>query len=166
VKEDDREAPSFLFESVENGQKTVNMVHYTSSSSLLLLQEDRACGGVWLFFESFSSIEPTIWHPWVFGYIYIERERGQRIKQTRCTILQGRYSMVGAQPSMEIVAKENRITVLNHEEGTRVEKTSEDPLGEPSEIASKWQPVPVDGLPDVFCGESPNLFVPPHFHRR
>ncbi|CAK9261614.1 unnamed protein product [Sphagnum jensenii] len=89
VKEDDREAPSFLFESVENGQKTVNM---------------------------------------------------------------GRYSMVGAQPSMEIVAKESRITVLNHEEGTRVEKTSEDPLGEPSEIASKWQPVPVDGLPDVFCG--------------
>jgi len=77
VKEDDREAPSFLFESVENGQKTVNMVHYTSSSSLLLLQEDRACGGVWLFFESFSSIEPTIWHPWVLGYIYIyiERER-------------------------------------------------------------------------------------------
>jgi anthranilate synthase component 1 len=73
--------------------------------------------------------------------------------------------MVGAQPSMEIVAKENRITVLNHEEGTRVEKTSEDPLGEPSEIASKWQPVPIDGLPDVFCGESPNSFVPPHFPR-
>ncbi|KAH9534294.1 hypothetical protein CY35_18G100200 [Sphagnum magellanicum] len=89
LKEDDREAPSFLFESVENGQTTVNV---------------------------------------------------------------GRYSMVGAQPSMEIVAKEDRITVLNHEDGTCIEKTSEDPLGEPSKIASKWQPVKLDSLPDVFCG--------------
>ncbi len=55
VKEDDREAPSFLFESVENGQKTVNMVHYTSSSSLLLLQEDRACGGVCCCFLRVSA---------------------------------------------------------------------------------------------------------------
>jgi anthranilate synthase component 1 len=60
--------------------------------------------------------------------------------------------MVGAQLSMEIVAKENQITVLDYEEDTWVEKTSEDPLGEPSEIASNWQPVPIDGFPDVFCG--------------
>jgi anthranilate synthase component 1 len=59
----------------------------------------------------------------------------------------------------KIVAKENQITVLDHEEGTWVEKTSEDPLGEPSKIASNWQPVPIDGLPDVFCGESPNSFA-------
>lgn len=88
VKEDDRQAPSFLFESVENG-KSINM---------------------------------------------------------------GRYSMVGAQPSMEIVAKENRITILNHEQGTREEKISDDPLNEPAEIASKWDPVKIDCLPDVFCG--------------
>lgn len=88
VKEDDREAPSFLFESVENG-KNINM---------------------------------------------------------------GRYSMVGAQPSMEIIAKEDRITILNHETGTREEKISDDPLNEPSEIASKWEPVKIDSLPDVFCG--------------
>ncbi|CAK9863594.1 unnamed protein product [Sphagnum jensenii] len=49
---------------------------------------------------------------------------------------------------MEIVAKENQITVLDHEECTWVEKTSEDPLGEPSKIASNWQPVPIDGLLD------------------
>jgi anthranilate synthase component 1 len=67
--------------------------------------------------------------------------------------------MVGAQLSMEIVAKENQITVLDYEEDTWVEKTSEDPLGEPSEIASNWQPVPIDGFPDVFCGESPNSFA-------
>ncbi|KAG0571817.1 hypothetical protein KC19_VG045300 [Ceratodon purpureus] len=88
VKEDDREAPSFLFESVENG-KSVNM---------------------------------------------------------------GRYSMVGAQPSMEIIAKEDCITILNHEKGTREEKISDDPMNEPAEIASKWEPVKIDSLPDVFCG--------------
>ncbi len=93
------------------------------------------------------------------GFGYINRERGQRIEQTSCTILQGQYSMVGAQLSMEIVAKENQITVLDHEEGTWIEKTSEDPLGEPSEIASNWQPVPIDGLPEVFCGESPNSLL-------
>jgi hypothetical protein len=52
------------------------------------------------------------------GFGYINRERGQSIEQTSCTILQGQYSMVGAQLSMEKVAKENHITVLDHEEGT------------------------------------------------
>ena len=60
--------------------------------------------------------------------------------------------MVGAQPSMEIIAKEDRITILNHEKGTREEKISDDPMNEPSEIASQWEPVKIDGLPDVFCG--------------
>lgn len=60
--------------------------------------------------------------------------------------------MVGAQPSMEIIAKEDRITILNHEKGTREEKISDDPMNEPSEIASKWEPVKIDSLPDVFCG--------------
>ncbi len=93
------------------------------------------------------------------GFGYINRERGQRIEQTSCKILQGQYSMVGAQLSMEIVAKENHIAVLDHEEGTWVEKTSKDPLGEPYKIASNWQPVPIDGLLDVLCGESPNSFA-------
>jgi hypothetical protein len=69
-----------------------------------------------LLFKNFSSIEPTVLASPGFGYI--NRERGQRIEQTSCTILQGQYSMVGAQLSMEIVAKENHITVLDHEEGT------------------------------------------------
>jgi hypothetical protein len=37
--------------------------------------------------------------------------------------------MVGAQLSMEIVAKENHIAVLDHEEGTWVEKTSRRSIG-------------------------------------
>ncbi|XP_022752654.1 anthranilate synthase alpha subunit 2, chloroplastic-like isoform X2 [Durio zibethinus] len=85
VKEDDRDAPSFLFESVEPG-------------------------------------------------------------------LQGRYSVVGAQPSIEIVAKENMVTIMNHEEGRRIEEIVEDPMTVPRRIMEGWEPQRVDELPEVFCG--------------
>ncbi|CAM6085585.1 unnamed protein product [Calypogeia fissa] len=89
VKEDERDAPSFLFESVEHGELTSHT---------------------------------------------------------------GRFSMLGAQPAMEIIAKEDSLTVLNHEEGSREERVVEDPMSAPEEITSKWKPVKVEGLPDVFCG--------------
>ncbi|KAH9326144.1 hypothetical protein KI387_006322, partial [Taxus chinensis] len=89
VNEDDREAPSFLFESVEQGQKGTNV---------------------------------------------------------------GRFSIVGAQPTMEIVAKENTVTIMDHEQGTRKEEFSEDPMALPPSIMSDWKPVLIDELPDVFCG--------------
>uniref|UniRef100_A0A7C9AN11 anthranilate synthase n=1 Tax=Opuntia streptacantha TaxID=393608 RepID=A0A7C9AN11_OPUST len=89
VKEDDREAPSFLFESVEPGFKS-------------------------------SSV--------------------------------GRYSIIGAQPSMEIVAKENMVTVMDHHEGKKTEEFVEDPMSVPRKIMEQWKPQLMDELPDVFCG--------------
>ncbi|XP_044481852.1 anthranilate synthase alpha subunit 2, chloroplastic [Mangifera indica] len=89
VKEDDRDAPSFLFESVEPG---------------LLV----------------SSI--------------------------------GRYSFVGAQPTIEIVAKENMVTVMDHEEGKRTEEIVEDPMVVPRRIMEGWKPQLIDELPEAFCG--------------
>ncbi|XP_022877353.1 anthranilate synthase alpha subunit 1, chloroplastic-like isoform X2 [Olea europaea var. sylvestris] len=89
VKEEDREAPSFLFESVKPGYRT-------------------------------STV--------------------------------GRYSMVGAQPTMEIVAKENKVTVLDHEEGTKIEKFVEDPMMVPRNISEDWRPQLIEELPDSFCG--------------
>ncbi|KAA0041145.1 anthranilate synthase alpha subunit 2 [Cucumis melo var. makuwa] len=89
VKEDDREAPSFLFESVEPGLQVSNV---------------------------------------------------------------GRYSVVGAQPSIEILAKENVVTILNHEEGKRTEEIVEDPMTVPRRIMEKWKPQLIDELPDAFCG--------------
>ncbi|CAK9319344.1 unnamed protein product [Citrullus colocynthis] len=89
VKEDDREAPSFLFESVEPGLQVSNV---------------------------------------------------------------GRYSVVGAQPSIEILAKENVVTILNHEEGKRTEEIVEDPMTVPRRIMEKWRPQLIDELPDAFCG--------------
>ncbi|KAL9275425.1 Anthranilate synthase alpha subunit 2, chloroplastic-like protein [Drosera capensis] len=89
VKEDERDAPSFLFESVQPGFRT-------------------------------SSV--------------------------------GRYSVVGAQPSMEIVAKENSVTVMDHYEGQKTEEVVDDPMTVPRRIMEKWKPQLVDELPDVFCG--------------
>ncbi|KNA08893.1 hypothetical protein SOVF_158620 isoform B [Spinacia oleracea] len=88
VKEDDREAPSFLFEAVEPG-----------------------------FMNSHV----------------------------------GRYSIVGAQPSMEIVAKENLVTTMDHHAGKRTEEFVEDPMDVPRKIMEEWKPQLIDELPEVFC---------------
>ncbi|KAE8660159.1 Anthranilate synthase alpha subunit 1 [Hibiscus syriacus] len=88
VKEDDREAPSFLFESVEPGPRV-------------------------------SSV--------------------------------GRYSVVGAQPTMEVVAKENKVMVMDHEEGCLTEEVVEDPMSIPKRISESWKPLLIDDLPDAFC---------------
>ena len=61
--------------------------------------------------------------------------------------------MVGAQPSIEIVAKENMVTIMNHEEGRRIEEIVEDPMTVPRRIMEGWEPQRVDELPEVFCGE-------------
>lgn len=41
---------------------------------------------------------------------------------------QGRYSFVGAMPAVEIVATRNRVTVLNHQDGTRRVTHEDDPM--------------------------------------
>ncbi|KAF8018844.1 hypothetical protein BT93_H3666 [Corymbia citriodora subsp. variegata] len=89
VKEDDRDAPSFLFESVEPGLQV-------------------------------SSI--------------------------------GRYSFIGAQPTIEIVAKENMVTIMDHEEGSRTEEIVDDPMVVPRRIMEGWKPQMIDELPEAFCG--------------
>ncbi|KAI3939065.1 hypothetical protein MKX01_001933 [Papaver californicum] len=89
VKEDDRDAPSFLFESVEQGVRASNV---------------------------------------------------------------GRYSVVGAQPSMEVIAKENVVTILDHEKGDRTEEVVEDPMVIPRRLMEGWSPQLINELPDAFCG--------------
>ncbi|GAB4859964.1 Allatostatins [Cleaved into: Allatostatin-1 [Ancistrocladus abbreviatus] len=64
----------------------------------------------------------------------------------------GRYSMVGAQPSIEIVARENLVTVMDHDAGRRTEEFVEDPMVVPRRIMEKWKPQLIEELPEVFCG--------------
>ncbi|PKI39581.1 hypothetical protein CRG98_040051, partial [Punica granatum] len=89
VNEDDREAPSFLFESVEPGFRA-------------------------------SSV--------------------------------GRYSVVGSQPALEIVAKANKVTIVDHEQGRTIEEVVDDPMTIPRRISEQWKPQLIDDLPDAFCG--------------
>ncbi|PWA90158.1 anthranilate synthase [Artemisia annua] len=89
VKEDDREAPSFLFESVEPGFRSSQV---------------------------------------------------------------GRYSVVGSEPTIEIIAKENSVTIVDHEKGSLIEKVVDDPLEIPKSLSEGWKPQLLDDLPDTFCG--------------
>jgi len=124
VKEDDREAPSFLFESVEQGSEGTNVV-----SHRFAIRDTRPAGSRPLVVQSFH----------------------------RACDLQGRYSVVGAQPAMEIVAKANHVTVMDHEMKSRREHFVPDPMKIPRTIMEQWNPQITDGLPDAFCG---TLFPP------
>lgn len=72
---------------------------------------------------------------------------------------------MGARPTMEIVAKDNKVTIMDHEEGSRTEEessTEEDPMEIPKRIMRGWKwsrpsqsqltghDLPAD---DAFCGE-------------
>lgn len=62
--------------------------------------------------------------------------------------------MIGAQPTMEVVAKENKVTLLDHYTGKRTEVFEEDPMVIPRRIMEKWKPQLVDELPEAFCGNN------------
>ncbi|XP_077236845.1 anthranilate synthase alpha subunit 2, chloroplastic-like [Tasmannia lanceolata] len=64
----------------------------------------------------------------------------------------GRYSVVGARPTMEILAKENMVTIMDHAEGSVTEEFVEDPMRIPQRIMERWNPQLIDKLPDAFCG--------------
>jgi len=53
---------------------------------------------------------------------------------------------------MEIVAKENVVTVMDHMEGRRTQEIAEDPLVIPRRIMDKWTPQLIEELPEAFCG--------------
>ncbi|CAI5526345.1 unnamed protein product [Closterium sp. Naga37s-1] len=91
VKEDDRDAPSFLFESVE----TAN--------------DGRARSG--------------------------------------------RYSYVGAQPALEVVARGvGPVSVVNHDLGKRETIEGKDPLQVVQDLSATWKPAASESLPNSFCG--------------
>ncbi|CAH9057608.1 unnamed protein product [Cuscuta epithymum] len=64
----------------------------------------------------------------------------------------GRYSVVGAKPAMEIVAKENKVTIRDHDDGKLTEMVVEDPMTVARSISEEWKPQSIANLPDAFCG--------------
>ncbi|XP_022634723.1 anthranilate synthase alpha subunit 1, chloroplastic-like isoform X2 [Vigna radiata var. radiata] len=64
----------------------------------------------------------------------------------------GRYSVVGAHPAMEVLAKENTVAIIDHVTETLSDQTVDDPIMIPREISEGWKPYLTDELPDAFCG--------------
>lgn len=65
---------------------------------------------------------------------------------------QGRYSFVGAMPALEVVAKGHKVTLLNHQTGSRAVSEEADPMEVPVQLSRNWKPAKVEGLPEVFTG--------------
>eukprot|EP00958_Prasinococcus_capsulatus_P009876 scaffold956_cov533-Prasinococcus_capsulatus_cf.AAC.5 len=64
----------------------------------------------------------------------------------------GRYSFIGSQPVIEVVAKQNTVQLLNHEEGTTKELQVADPLALIESMSNEWDIAEEPGLPEAFCG--------------
>ena len=65
----------------------------------------------------------------------------------------GRYSFMGAQPIVEIVAKGFEIELIDRiDDGNSRTFTSEDPLSEMDSITSSWELAAIEGLPDFTGG--------------
>lgn len=60
--------------------------------------------------------------------------------------------MVGAQPVMEVIVKDNNVTIMDHEKGSLVEEVVDDPMEIPRKISEDWKPQIIDELPEAFCG--------------
>ena len=66
---------------------------------------------------------------------------------------QGRYSFVGAHPSVEIIAHGTKVDVLDNRKGIRESMAHvADPLQLPIDISQKWKAAITEGLPRVFTG--------------
>ncbi|TVU30249.1 hypothetical protein EJB05_21859, partial [Eragrostis curvula] len=72
----------------------------------------------------------------------------------------GRYSIAGARPAMEVVAREHTVTVTDHETGEVTETVAvDDPMQVPQSIMEEWRTQRIDLadaddqlLPHCFCG--------------
>ncbi len=65
---------------------------------------------------------------------------------------QGRYSFIGAQPSVEVIAHQHEVTIDDHASGERRVERLDDPLDVPRAITAKLRPVMSRSLPRAFCG--------------
>ncbi|KAG9453959.1 hypothetical protein H6P81_006863 [Aristolochia fimbriata] len=76
----------------------------------------------------------------------------ESVEQSSTGSTVGRYSVLGSNPTMEILAEENLVTIMDHERGQSTEKFVEDPMTIPMQIMEGWRPQCFDELPNVFCG--------------
>jgi len=59
---------------------------------------------------------------------------------------------VGAKPEREIIAKESKVSLVDHRTGSVERLETNDPLEEVARISSEWKPFKTERLPDAFTG--------------
>ncbi len=57
--------------------------------------------------------------------------------------LVSRFSFLGSQPELEVIARGSRVTVRDHARGTEQQRDTDDPLAVPRELTAGWRPVPL-----------------------
>ena len=67
-------------------------------------------------------------------------------------IMQGRYSYIGAQPSIEVIATGNKVRIEDRERGTTSHEASDDPIAIPAGMSASYSIVNDPALPKVFTG--------------
>ncbi len=65
---------------------------------------------------------------------------------------QGRYSFIGAQPSVEVIARQHAVTIEDHGAGQVRCERHDDPLDVPRAISAGLKPAMHGDLPGAFCG--------------
>lgn len=65
---------------------------------------------------------------------------------------EGRYSLLGAQPALEVVAREHEVRVIDRRGGGEVASRRDDPLAVPREMSAGWRVARVAGVPGCFVG--------------
>ncbi|KAK9842349.1 hypothetical protein WJX81_007998 [Elliptochloris bilobata] len=65
-----------------------------------------------------------------------------------------RFSFLGAQPALEVIARGHTVTVLDHTNQRRQVTEEADPLAVPARLSAAWRPAAeeLEGLPPVFTG--------------
>jgi len=64
----------------------------------------------------------------------------------------GRYSMLGARPAVEVLARERQVTLVDHRRGTTRSLDHDDPLEVLQSLARELVPFAPDGMPPAFHG--------------
>jgi hypothetical protein len=64
---------------------------------------------------------------------------------------------------MEIVAKENLVSIQDHEDGQFMEHLVADPITTPQKIMDNWSPQLIEDLPNIFCGNNPSFIISIYF---
>ena len=117
VAEDDREAPSFLFESVVNGTQTAGISHPTWQLACVFAASCALC----IFGWHVAQMDPSKKCSGLFTMSAF-------MTSAAVSVPQGRYSFVGAQPALEVVARGNSVTIIDHATKQRTTTEEDDPM--------------------------------------